>query len=244
MVARGMNFNKVNKMFKLNEYGSSEQLTQDMVNHIVTELNNGITKRGVASIAVSGGKTPIPLFSLLSQQKLAWNKVYITLVDDRWVNDTDDASNEKLVYSHLLQNEAKLANFIGLKNSATTPFEGEQETDKKLAEIPMPFDVVILGMGEDGHTASLFPNAENLAAGLDMSSNKRVVGMTPLTAPLDRMTLTLPAILNSQNIYLHLVGKSKKDVLTKALDGNDIVAMPVRAILRQDKVNVVGFWCN
>jgi len=231
-------------MFKLNEYSSSEQLTQDMVNHIVTELNKGITKRGVASIAVSGGKTPIPLFNLLSKQNLPWSKVYITLVDDRWVDSTDDASNEKLVLTHLLQNEATLANFIGLKNNALTPFEGELATQEKLTEIPMPFDVVILGMGEDGHTASLFPHAENLSAGLNMHSNKVVVGMTPLTAPLDRITLTLPAILNSQNIYLHLVGNSKKTVLAQALDGKDIVAMPVRAILHQDKVNVVGFWCN
>ncbi|WP_392561877.1 6-phosphogluconolactonase [Orbus sturtevantii] len=231
-------------MFTLNEYSSSEQLTQDMVDHIVIELNKGIAKRGVASIAVSGGKTPIPLFKLLSKQSLPWAKVYITLVDDRWVDNTDDASNEKLVLTYLLQNEAKLANFIGLKNNAVTPFAGELATQEKLTEIPMPFDVVILGMGEDGHTASLFPYAENLSSGLDMHSNKVVIGMTPLTAPLDRITLTLPAILNSQNIYLHLVGSSKKTVLATALDGNDIVAMPVRTILQQDKVNVIGFWCN
>ncbi|WP_392551841.1 6-phosphogluconolactonase [Orbus wheelerorum] len=231
-------------MFILNEYSSSEQLTQDMVNNIVTELKSAVNKRGVASIAVSGGKTPIPLFNLLSKQQLPWSKIYITLVDDRWVDSTDDASNEKLVITHLLQNEATLANFIGLKNNAPTPFKGELATQEKLAEIPMPFDVVILGMGEDGHTASLFPHAENLSSGLDMHSNKVVVGMTPLTAPLDRITLTLPAILNSQNIYLHLVGNSKKTVLAQALDGKDIVNMPIRAILQQDKVKVVGFWCN
>lgn len=231
-------------MFTLQQYSSSEQLTQDMVAHIVAALNKGITTRGTASIAVSGGKTPIPLFKLLSEQSLPWHKVYITLVDDRWVNDTDDASNEKLVFNYLLQNQAKLAKFIGLKNSAPTPFEGEQTTQQKLAEIPLPFDVVILGMGEDGHTASLFPHAENLASGLDMNSGKKVIGMTPLTAPLDRMTLTLPTILNSQNIYLLLVGESKKRVLEQATQGQDVFDMPIRAILQQDKVKVVGFWCD
>ncbi|WP_392560538.1 6-phosphogluconolactonase [Orbus mooreae] len=230
-------------MFTLNQYASSDELTQNMVKHIVAALNKGIAERGMASIAVSGGKTPIPLFKLLSQQELPWSKVYITLVDDRWVDDTDDASNEKLVLSYLLQNQAKLANFIGLKNSAATPFEGELEAQQKLAEVPMPFDVVILGMGEDGHTASLFPHAKNLAAGLDMHSGKLVMDMTPLTAPLDRITLTLPAILNSQNIYLHLVGESKKVVLDKATQGKDITDMPIRAVLQQDKVKVIGFWC-
>lgn len=230
-------------MLTLHEYASSEQLTQNMVTNIVTELNNGIKNRGFATLAVSGGKTPIPLFKLLSEQILPWNKVYITLVDDRWVDDTDDASNEKLVFTYLLQNNAKAANFIGLKNSAETPFEGAIITQQKLAEITMPFDVVILGMGEDGHTASLFPHAKNLPLGLDMHSGKQVIGMTPLTAPLDRITLTLPAILNSRNIYLHLVGENKKTVLEQAAQGDDITEMPIRAILHQDKVNVIGFWC-
>ncbi|RKS85190.1 6-phosphogluconolactonase [Orbus hercynius] len=231
-------------MFKLNEYASAAQLTQAMTDHIVSALNNGIKTRGFASIAVSGGKTPIPLFKQLSQQHLDWSKVYITLVDDRWVDSNDDASNEKLVFMHLLQNEAKQAHFIGLKNSATTPFAGESITQKKLAEIPMPLDVVILGMGEDGHTASLFPHAKNLPLGLDMHSSKQVVGMTPLTAPLDRITLTLPAILNSHNIYLLLVGTSKKTVLEQAIQGNNITDMPIRAILQQKNVDVTGFWCE
>lgn len=229
-------------MFTLKEYGSSEQLIEEMVSNIVTELNKGIATRGVASIAVSGGKSPIPVFQRLSKQPLPWNKVYITLVDDRWVDDTDDASNEKLVYTYLLQNEAKLANFIGLKTSAATPFEGEQVAQQKLAEVPMPFDVLILGMGEDGHTASLFPHAKHLATGLDMYSDKLVTGMTPLTAPLDRITLTLPTILNSRNIYLHVTGASKKTVLDNALNGKDVTEMPVRAVLHQDKVNVIGYW--
>lgn len=231
-------------MFTLNEYNSSEQLIQDMTVHIVRELNNGIAKQGFASIAVSGGKTPIPLFKCLSEQTLPWNKVYITLVDDRWVDDTNDASNEKLVLTYLLQNKAKLANFIGLKNSATNPFDGAELTQQKLTAIPMPFDVVILGMGEDGHTASLFPHANNLALGLDMQSGKTVIGMTPLTAPLDRITLTLPAILNSRNIYLHLVGENKKKVLENANHGKEITEMPIRAILQQDHVDVIGFWCK
>lgn len=229
-------------MFTLNKYPNSQLLIEDLTTHIVKELQKAINKKGHASIAVSGGKTPIPLFKLLSQQDLDWHNVFITLVDDRWVDDTDDASNEKLVLTYLLQNKAKLANFVGLKNSCDNPFDGAEITDKILNKIPMPFDVLILGMGEDGHTASLFPGAANLMAGLDMKSGRKVVGMTPLTAPLDRITLTLPTILDSQNIYLHLVGESKMQVLEQAEKGNDINQMPIRAILQQNKVNVIGFW--
>lgn len=229
-------------MFTLNKYSNSQLLIEDLANHIVKELKKAIEKKGHASIAVSGGKTPIPLFKLLSQQDLDWHKVFITLVDDRWVADTDDASNEKLVLTYLLQNKAKLANFVGLKNSCDNPFDGAEITDKILNKIPMPFDVLILGMGEDGHTASLFPGAANLMAGLDMKSGRKVIGMTPLTAPLDRITLTLPTILDSENIYLHLVGESKMQVLEQAEQGDDINQMPIRAVLQQNKVNVIGFW--
>lgn len=229
-------------MFTLNEYANSQLLTEDLTQHIVTVLKQAIKQKGEASIAVSGGKTPIPLFTLLSQQELEWNRVFITLVDDRWVDDTNDASNEKLVTTYLLQNKARLANFVGLKNSSPTPFAGEVTTNQILKKIPVPLDIVILGMGEDGHTASLFPHAANLANGLNMHSGKKVVGMTPLDAPFDRMTLTLPAILNSRHIYLHLVGENKKHVLKQAEQGDDITQMPIRAILQQDKVNVTGFW--
>lgn len=229
-------------MFTLNKYENSQLLIEDLTSHIVNALKQAIEKKGHASIAVSGGKTPIPLFTLLSQQNLEWNRVFITLVDDRWVDDTDDASNEKLVITYLLQNKAKLANFIGLKNSYDNPFDGAELTDEILDKVPMPLDVVILGMGEDGHTASLFPGAANLQAGLDMKSGRKVVGMTPLTAPLDRITLTLPTILNSTNIYLHLVGQSKMAVLEQAENGDDVNEMPIRAILQQNKVKVTGFW--
>lgn len=230
-------------MFTLNKYTNSQLLIEDLVANIVNELKQAIGQKGYASIAVSGGKTPIPLFILLSQQELNWNRVFVTLVDDRWVDDTNDASNEKLVMTYLLQNKAKLANFVGLKNSCDNPFDGAEETDKTLTtKIPMPLDVLILGMGDDGHTASLFPGAANLMTGLDMNSGRKVIGMTPLTAPFDRITLTLPTILDSKNIYLHLIGQSKMDVLEQAEKGNNVDEMPIRAILHQDKVNVIGFW--
>ncbi|KFA59844.1 6-phosphogluconolactonase [Gilliamella sp. wkB18] len=231
-------------MFILNKYASSQLLNEDLASRIIGALKQAIDQKGYASFAVSGGKTPIPLFTILSQQSLEWNRIFITLVDDRWVDNTDDASNEKLVLTYLLQNKAKSANFVGLKNDCDNPFDGAEITDKVLDKFPMPFDVLILGMGEDGHTASLFPGAANLAAGLDMNSGKKVVGMTPLTAPLDRISLTLPTILNSKNIYLHLIGGSKLNVLEQAEKGDDINQMPIRTIIKQNQTNVTGFWAE
>lgn len=230
-------------MFTLNKFTNSQLLIEDLVANIVRELKLAISQTGRASIAVSGGKTPIPLFTLLSRQDLNWSNIYVTLVDDRWVDDTNEASNEKLVMTYLLQNKAQFANFIGLKNSCNNPFDGAEITDKVLTtKMPLPFDVLILGMGDDGHTASLFPGAANLMAGLDMNSGRKVIGMTPITAPFDRITLTLPTILESKNIYLHLIGQSKMDVLEKAEKNDDVNEMPIRAIILQDKVNVTGFW--
>ncbi len=105
-----------------------------------------------------------------------------------------------------------------------------------------PFDVVILGMGDDGHTASLFPGATNLFPALDMKSGHLCMGMTPLTAPLDRITLTLPALLNSRQIFLHLVGEGKRAVYQQAQEGDDVNEMPVRSVLHQNKTPVDVFW--
>lgn len=230
-------------MYHLNEYDSTIQLNTALAQDIVTQLSQAITLRGQASLAVSGGKTPTELFKLLSQQTLDWDKVFITLVDDRWVDEHDEASNARLVKSYLLQNNAAKAHFTSLKTSAKTPFEGAQEAQAHLKQsIPLPFDVLILGMGDDGHTASLFPHAANLANGLDMQSGNTLVAMTPLTAPLDRITLTLPTILASRQLYLHLVGENKKQVLKQALSGHDIHDMPVRAVLHQDKTPLTIYW--
>lgn len=224
------------------DFPSTDLLNSKLADQIVAILYRAIEKNGQASLVVSGGRTPLGLFNELTQRALSWDKVYITLADERWVAADDASSNEKLVRDHLLQGLAAKAHFIGLKNSSTTPFDGAAATEKALSVMPRPFDVVILGMGDDGHTASLFPGAKNLMPALDLNSGRVCMGMTPLTAPLDRITLTLPALLNSQNIYLHLVGESKQQVYQQASSGSDVNEMPIRAVLNQTQVPVQVFW--
>ncbi|AWH87461.1 6-phosphogluconolactonase [Limnobaculum parvum] len=229
-------------MANLTNFPSTDDLNRRLAQQVVSELQKGIDTKGKASLVVSGGKTPLGLFKLLSQQPLAWEKVTITLADERWVDRSDDSSNEKLVRENLLQEHAATAHFVSLKNESLTPFEGASGIEKSLKEIAMPFDVVILGMGDDGHTASLFPGAENLFPALDMKSKHLCMGMTPLTAPLDRLTLTLPALLNSRHIFLHLVGENKRVVYHQAQEGDNVNEMPVRAVIHQTQTPVDVFW--
>ncbi|AOV97219.1 6-phosphogluconolactonase [Edwardsiella hoshinae] len=229
-------------MVTFNEWNSAQALNEQLAGDIAARLRHGIAVRGQASLVVSGGRTPLGLFAHLREQALDWSRVIITLADERWVDAQDEASNERLVRAHLLQGAASAARFIGLKNDAATPFAGAAASEAALAAIPRPFDVVILGMGDDGHTASLFPGAENLFPALAMESGRLCMGMTPLTAPLDRITLTLPALLDSRHIYLHLVGDTKRQVYMQALGGAEVNEMPIRAVLQQSRTPVDVYW--
>ena len=224
------------------EFPDRISLTVDLAEQIGKLLTAGITDNGQASLAVSGGSTPVELFERLSGMNLSWQDVVITLVDERWVEPTKDDSNEHLVRTHLLKNRAVAASFIGMKNSAATAGMGETECEEQLQKVPRPFDVLILGMGGDGHTASLFPGAEKLNAATDMESGQTCMGIAPLTAPHERMTLTLPAILDSRQIFLHITGREKYDVLQEALADGPTVAMPIRFILRRQTTPVSVFW--
>ena len=220
-------------------YETTDALNQDFCLRISTLLKQGIDENGRASLIVSGGRTPAALFDALSQVSLAWDKVDISLADERWVNIDDDASNEKMVRAKLLINKAAAANFIGLKTAHENAEDAVQACTANFADVARPFDVLILGMGEDGHTASLFPCSEQIAQGLDLESGQMFIAVQPTTAPNQRMSLTLPALLNSKHVFLHLTGDSKKEVLAKALADDDELAMPIRAVLNNIRVELM-----
>lgn len=223
---------------KLYRFESSGRLHEALSERIATTLQEAITARGEALLAVSGGNTPKPLFEKLSRIDLPWEKVTVTLVDERWVDPQDDASNEKLVRAHLLQNFAAKAGFVGLKTDDTTPQEGCGPLERTLSTLPLPFDAVILGMGNDGHTASFFPNATALPRALDPQSRKLCYAVTPLNAPHPRMTLTLYALLQSRLLILHIEGAQKLAVLNEAEQPGDVAQMPIRALLRRSDLSL------
>ena len=222
------------------DFVGAESLDVALVADVVAALGADIERQGSAILVVSGGRTPVGFMQRLSRQSLAWQQVTVTLADERWVGADDADSNEKLVRDHLLVNAASVAGFVGLKNAAATAAEGEVVANDSLGKLGK-FSVVILGMGEDGHTASLFPGAANLARGLDMTSGRACVAMTPLHAPRERMSLTLPRLLASSKIFLHLCGEGKRQVMVEALAGDDVLALPVRAMLMQQQTPVTVY---
>ena len=224
------------------EFPSSEQLVAALVVRISDLLREGIRERGHASLAVSGGSTPVPLFNRLAEMDLEWEKITVSLVDERWLDAACPDSNENLVRRHLLQNKAAAASFIGMKNEAATASNGEAACEKKLRALPHPYDCLILGMGNDGHTASLFPGAANLDAAVDLHSGRVCMAIRPPATPHERMTLTLPAILNSRQLILHLQGQEKKKTLARAQELGDAREMPIRFVLRRKTTPLAIYW--
>lgn len=210
---------------------------------VAARLRDGLQRRGRAVLAVSGGSTPADFFAQLAHEPLDWTRVWVTLVDERWVPADDHRSNARLVQSTLLQHAASAATFVPLYTGAATPEDGLAEAAARIDALPLPFDAVVLGMGGDGHTASFFPGGDNLAAALDLHRSARVLPMRADAADESRITLTLPAVLDTHALYLLIAGTHKREVLDAARAGAGAAQQyPVRAVLTQTQVPVTVYW--
>ncbi len=219
------------------EFSSRAELDAALAAHLAAQLQQDISARGAASIAFSGGGTPRGMFARLGAQSLDWARVWITLVDERWVPPEHADSNEKLLRENLLVGPAAAASFIGLKTPAEDAAEGLAEATARLAALPLPLTSVVLGMGGDGHTASWFPRATNLAELTD-PRNPALLGICdPLTAPHWRITLTLPVVLAAGEIILHITGEEKRSVLADAAAKR----YPIAAVTEQ-QANPATIW--
>ena len=225
------------------EFENTSALDIELAEKVAALLAADIQARGKASLVVSGGRTPMGFFHLLSQQLLDWSSVTVTLADERWVDADHQDSNEKLVRENLLINEAHQAQFISLKSAAENAVDAESECEQALASAGQ-FTVVILGMGDDGHTASLFSGTEALALGLDMNSGRTAIAVTPTAAPHQRMSMTLPRLLNAGQVIIHISGSSKQDVLLAAQNGDNAAELPIRAILGQQVAPLSVYWAK
>jgi 6-phosphogluconolactonase len=204
-------------------------LAQSLAERVAKVLGQAVAEKGKAVLAVSGGTTPKPFFQALSAEALAWNKVQVTLVDERQVPEDSPRSNARLVKESLLQGKAAAASFVPL-------FQNPKAAD--LAA----FDVAILGMGNDGHTASFFPGGDHLKEALDLHGTRALIEMNAPGAGEPRLTFTLPKLLGASQLFLHIQGADKMSVLDKALAGSDVFEMPVRAVLNATKP-VELYWC-
>jgi 6-phosphogluconolactonase len=210
---------------------------------IAGELRSGLDARGRASLVLSGGRTPALMLACLATQALDWARVQVTLADERWVGADDPASNERLVRSALLRDAAAPAQLVGMKNEAPTAADGAAAAWQAIAALPRPFDVIVLGMGDDGHTASLFPGSAGLAASLDLQAAPGCVAVWPPAAPHERLSLNLAALLQARRVCIQISGAHKWQVYQRATAPGATEELPIRALLRQHQVPVTVYWC-
>ena len=207
---------------------------------VVAQLQQAIDQRGHAQLAVSGGKTPAALFDWLSRQPLEWSKATVTLADDRWLPPDHADSNTRLLRQHLLQGPAAAAHFVPLVNAAPTPEKGLAQAIERFNTLPQPFDLILLGMGDDGHTASLFPCAAQLPHAL--GSSAPLVAMQPQTAPYGRISLSPAALRSSRQNILLIAGAGKQAVLQQALQDGAVEQMPVRLLWQAGMPPLAVYW--
>jgi 6-phosphogluconolactonase len=194
-------------------HASKEELEDALLQDIKFIISEDIIKFGKATILLSGGSTPSGLYRKLSSTQLDWSKVIVGLVDERFVVNSSDFSNEKLVKTCFLINEAKNATFIPMIFSADNEALNLLKTNESYT-IFNDSSVIILGMGEDGHTASLFPNDSD--SNKAMNSDQNIFFTNSPSNPTRRITCTPKLLLSSKNIFLMLTGENKKEVLFSA----------------------------
>jgi 6-phosphogluconolactonase len=212
-------------------YPTGASLAEAAAYGIAHALKAGLANRGRASLVATGGRSPGPIYDRLREADLDWARVVVTLSDERCVDEDDPASNAGLVRARLMQGAAAKAHLLPLW----------PPPEPAALRALMPFDAVMLGMGEDGHIASLLPGDPGLAAALSPDAPDLTA---PVPAglgkpPLPRVTLTLSALLDSHAVFLLIAGEAKREVVARAQDGE---TLPVRALIAQTRVPVRILW--
>jgi len=220
--------------FTYKSFSARDEMVTSAASQIAEAVKSAVAQRGAASLMLSGGSSPRPVYERLSEMDLPWDKVTIGLVDDRWIERGQAGSNETFLDETLLKSKAKSAKFIGLKTSDANPAAGIAASEAKLSAIPQPFDVCVMGMGLDGHTASWFPNSNGLKDALDPNNSDTVIAIDARGCPVagdhpDRITLTLSAVMASKQIILMIPGAGKADVF-KASANKSVYDAPVKVL--------------
>lgn len=226
----------------LRSFADPEALAAALAVDVVDHLQRALDAGREASLLVPGGRTPARLFDRLATVPLRWAQVHVGLTDERRVPRDDPASNGRLVRERLLVGAAAAARFTGLGDDAPEGAIAAARAFDALATLPRPFDAVVLGMGDDGHFASLFPGGEGLAAALDPAAPPGCVAMRAPAPPHERLSLNLAALLASRWIALAVTGAAKRRVLDAAATRGRVEDLPVRALLGVHQVPVTVYW--
>lgn len=209
-------------MVQWHKFGTKGDMVAALKSAISERLLTAVLKDGNASWAVSGGSTPAPLFEAMSQVGLDWSRIQIALVDERWVAPDHPRSNEAFMKQALKKSHAVRARFIGMKTPHETPALAVRDVNDRYRALKLPFDSILLGMGPDGHTASLFPGAEGLEQAFDPARSEVCAALTANKSDvtgneLDRMSLTASAIMAAPHVVLMITGEAKKQRLEEAI---------------------------
>ncbi|MDC0932925.1 6-phosphogluconolactonase [Arcobacteraceae bacterium] len=207
-------------------FETQEDIATTLAHDISQILEKSILLNDKATLLLSGGNTPKLFLNKLSNIKIDWEKVTVGLVDERIVDISNKDSNEFLIKNELCINNAKVVNFIGMFNKNDLILY--KNTFSKI-------DVLVLGMGTDGHTASLFPYNEKLEKAYDLDNDEFTIFITPSTAPYERISLTLKSILSADAIFLHIEGKEKIKVYNEVIKSNDTLKYPIIKVLNSEK---------
>jgi 6-phosphogluconolactonase len=225
---------------------SDAEPAEVVAKHLADAMRAAIAGRGAAFVALCGGRTPRAAYAELAQQPLAWNCLTLVPTDERLVPPTHEHSNEGMIRGTLLQGAAARVQLISLWSDAPTAALAAVAATRALATCPQPFDLELLGMGEDGHIASLFPGAAELGAALEPGDGASVVAITPgPTAPppaITRLTLSLPRLLNTRRICLLISGRAKRELLERVLQQPDRERWPVSALFADHTPPVDVMW--
>jgi 6-phosphogluconolactonase len=200
----------------LHAFASQEGAAAALSMRIAAALREGLMQRGRASLLVPGGRTPLLLFRALRRCDLDWGAVQVGLTDERWVSEASADSNARLVRGELLQERAARAELVPLFSGAPSASAGAGECWRVLSRLLPPFDAVVLGMGEDGHIASLFPGAAGVAAALDAAARPGCVAVHAPAAPRERISLNLAALAQARELFLLVHGARKREVIEAA----------------------------
>lgn len=224
----------------MQRYDDRSQASAALAVEVAQRLEAGIAARGRAALALAGGSSPVELFEHLSAINLEWARVSIVPTDERWVAPTHEQSNEGLFRRRLVHDRAASANLVSLYQPGRTPTGGLSVVTRRLAEMPSTFDAVVLGLGTDGHTASLFPDASNIADMLASPADCVVPAFDD--DRIERISLGPTRLLATRALYLLFFGDDKRAVYERALDDGPAVDLPVRAMLQQTHVAATAYW--
>ncbi len=217
-----------------NEYADSELLTLDLARILARDLRNHLKHNERVTFAVPGGRTPVDVFEELSAVHIAWERVDVILTDERWVPEDHPRSNAGLIRRHLLKEAAAVARFHPYWREGLEPEAAVGDLALEISPL-LPIHVLLLGMGEDLHVASLFPDAPEIGAALAPDAPVLMV-MRPPSQPEPRITLTAPVLRGAYNIHLAITGEAKRAALGLAQEAGDPLRAPVLAVLDEAEV--------